>query len=174
MTIGYMGTSGHARDLQLVVPALCSIMDRRPNVRFETFGAIKLPSELEGFKGRVIAHPPTSDYAEFLRRLAALDWDIGLAPIIDNPFNRCKADTKWVEYTAAGIPVVASDLPVYENACGDGAGRLVKVEEWQIALEQLISDPVKRSELAANAQERLNRLYSEEKVAVQARASRRI
>lgn len=39
-----------------------------------------------------------------------------VAPLIDNTFNRCKSDIKYVEACAYGIPVVCQDMVTYKNA----------------------------------------------------------
>ncbi len=159
-TIGYMGTSGHAQDLDMVVPAIAALMERHPRLCFETFGTIRMPAVLGRFEGRVAHHNGLADYAAFMQRLAGLGWHIGLAPVIDSPFNRCKADTKWVEYTSAGIAVVASDLPVYHRACADGAGVLVAPDAWETAIEQLLVDEGSRILLIKAGQERLAKSYA--------------
>jgi glycosyltransferase involved in cell wall biosynthesis len=164
MTVGYMGTSGHVRDLDMVVPAMTRLLERHSDLRFETFGTIKMPAALTRFGERVAHHAGLADYDAFMRRLASLGWHIGLAPIIDSPFNRCKADTKWVEYTAAGIAVAASDLPVYSRACGDGAGLLVAPDGWTAAVQSLVESEARRHALVASAQARLSRQYSPERL----------
>ena len=93
--IGYMGTSGHAADLEAIVPTIRSIMNHNPAVSFETFGSIKMPRLLQKvFPDRVQAHSATSSYQEFLDKFADMGWTCGLAPLEDNKFNACKANTK--------------------------------------------------------------------------------
>ena len=144
VTIGYMGTSGHREDVALIVPAIEALLRRHHHLRFETFGTIELPAPLRMFGDRVIHHRPIADYDGFLDRLAALEWDIGLAPLADNAFNACKANTKWVEYTDAGICVAASDLAVYRPVMEGGRGLLVSNSHWIASLEKLIQSPALR------------------------------
>jgi hypothetical protein len=40
---------------------------------------------------------------------------IGIAPIADNTFNDSKSELKWLEYTALGVPTVASDVGPYKR-----------------------------------------------------------
>jgi hypothetical protein len=159
--IGYMGTSGHAADLDTILPAICDVMEKVPSLQFELFGTIRMPSVLEGFGRRVRHLSPVADYREFVAKLRSLGWWIGLAPLEDNSFNRCKADTKWVEYSQAGIAVIASDLPVYERACADGAGILAHTpEQWSRSCLELLYRPQLRVVTVQKAQERLRQLYS--------------
>ena len=166
--IGYMGTAGHSADLAMIMPALCEVMDVVPSVHFEVFGTIKVPAELERFGSRVRHIAPVADYSEFLPFLRSLGWWVGLAPLENNAFNCCKADTKWVEYSVAGIAVIASDLPVYHRACADGAGILAASNsDWRRAMCQLIFEPQERNRLVSAAQKKLRLGYSREKLSAQ-------
>lgn len=163
--IGYMGTAGHSADLAMVLPAICELMVSTPGLQFEAFGTIKMPAELERFGTRVRHIAPVADYRDFLPFLRKLGWWVGLAPLEDNPFNRCKADTKWVEYSLAGIAVIASDLPVYHRACSGCAGMLATSnEEWVSAMRTLIEHPRLRETMIETAQGRLRETYSHEKL----------
>jgi glycosyltransferase involved in cell wall biosynthesis len=155
-----MGTAGHAADLQMIVPAIARTLEQFPSAEFETFGTIQMPAELGRFGARVRHIPRCSDYRSFLLRLAELRWQLGLAPLRDTPFNRCKADTKWVEYTAAGIPVLASRIPVYDKLEEAGALAATSEHGWHDALERLGRDGALRRQLLIQAQKRQQELYS--------------
>lgn len=136
---GYMGSKGHQEDLQLVVPAIARLLEERQDLEFEVFGTIQMPHELLRFGDRVRSHKVNQAYSGFLSTLAALNWDAGLAPLVDEPFNLCKAPTKFIEYTAAGIPVVASDVAVYSKVIPEGGGVLVK-NDWYEAIVHVLDD----------------------------------
>ena len=53
-TIGYMASADHAHNLEMVLPAICEILLRNTEVRFELFGSIPKPKALERFGGRII------------------------------------------------------------------------------------------------------------------------
>lgn len=169
--IGYMGTGGHSADLAMILPAICELMELVPSLNFELFGTIKMPAQLARFGTRVRHLPPVGDYGQFRSALRSLGWWVGLAPLEDNAFNRCKADTKWVEYSLAGMAVVASDLPVYHRACGDGAGLLAKSsEDWVKSVVRLLHRPAERTAMAEAAQHKLRDRYSHERLRQQVAA----
>lgn len=166
--IGYMGTAGHSADLAMILPAICEVMDAIPSLQFEVFGTIRMPPQVERFGSRVRHLAPVVDYANFIPFLRTLGWWVGLAPLEDNTFNRCKADTKWVEYSLAGMAVVASDLPVYHRACADGAGTLAASNaDWSRAVYELVHKPQEREKMIEAAQTKLRKSYSREKLRAQ-------
>jgi glycosyltransferase involved in cell wall biosynthesis len=79
-----------------------------------------------------------------------LTMDIGLAPLRDTPFNHAKSDIKILEYSASGIPWVASDLPSYTALQKLwGLGRIAKknrAPEWQRHIKQLLDPKVREEE----------------------------
>ena len=158
--IGYMATGGHGADLDLVLPAIERLLEDIPDLRFETFGTIPPASKLARFGARVAHFRGEPDYGAFLARLNELGWWVAIAPLEDAPFNRCKADTKWIEYAFCGIPAVASDLPVYHKACADGAGALAETNaQWHDALRRLVLEPQARQDMLTAARHRLEERY---------------
>ena len=164
LTIGYMGSKGHQNDLALVEDCLVNLMQEFPNLRFEVFGTIKMPEKLEQFGARVKSHRVNKNYFEFIEYLASLNWDVGLAPLEDLSFNHCKAPTKYIEYSAAGIPVVATDIPVYRNASVQEGIVLVDSDGWYSGLKKLLEDKVKRLPLVANARAHCSDKFSVKKL----------
>jgi glycosyltransferase involved in cell wall biosynthesis len=161
--IGYMGTSGHSADLAMIMPAIIEVMESIPELHFEVFGTIEMPADLVRFGSRARHIAPVADYGEFLTKLRSLGWWVGLAPLEDNRFNRCKADTKWVECSMAGMAVVASDLPVYHCACADGSGILAQSQkEWKDGIRQLICRPDLRTQMIERARAKLRDNYTHE------------
>lgn len=138
ITIGYMGSKGHQQDLSLVEDALVQLMEENPTLRFEVFGTIKMPEKLERFKDRIASHKVNKDYYGFLEHLVGLGWDIGLAPLEEAQFNYCKAPTKYIEYTSAGIVVVATDIHLYRNAAQPDSTIFTNNEKWKSTLEDVI------------------------------------
>jgi glycosyltransferase involved in cell wall biosynthesis len=158
---GYMGNAGHSEDLALIVPTIVRLMREMPDLRFETFGAIAPPPELVEFGTRYGHHSGFEDYPGFMARLNQLGWWVGLAPLCDTAFNRCKADTKWVEYSVAGTAVVASDLPVYRRACAEGCGVLAGTRDaWYSSLSDLLRNADRRAAMVSAARQKLAAAYS--------------
>jgi glycosyltransferase involved in cell wall biosynthesis len=159
LTIGYMGSSSHSHDLTSVVPVLERILSRYRHVRFELFGSIKMPEQLSQRSSS--HHAAISNYDDFIGELAGLKWDIALAPLQLTEFNCAKTNTKWIECTAAGIPVVGSQHPVYADI-GTAGGALLagSEEEWYSALVDLIENSDRRQHLLRSAQALLRQRFT--------------
>jgi hypothetical protein len=82
-------------------------------------------------------------------------FDVGLAPLTDNVFNRSKSGLRLLEHSWCGVPTVASDYPPYSDTgipC-----RLASTEtEWWRYLDELISCPELRASLAASARKHVS------------------
>ncbi|HRP67319.1 MAG TPA: glycosyltransferase [Thauera sp.] len=150
--IGFFGTGTHQADLALVEPALARLADRHgPKLAFRFLGCIT----------PALAALPNSSLAEgwhsydgFPARLAGEHIDIGIAPLVDNPLNRCKSDLKWLEYAARGIAGVFSAVAPYASSVRDGLTGLVvenTADAWFDALDRLVQDAALRQRLAAAA-----------------------
>ena len=152
----YMGTPTHARDLALIEPAcrqLRSEFGRK--IAFEilgvtaddTFAAWAARVDLPAFAAR--SYPGFVDWCKSQAR-----WHIGVAPLVDDEFNRSKSPIKAMDYAALGVAVVASDVPAYRGMIRHNETGLLVANEpqaWRQALRTVILDPRLRHELADRA-----------------------
>lgn len=160
--LGFMGTFTHDADLMLILQTLRQTLRKHaPRVEFQLLGGIANPNLAQAFQGlpfrwlrlepRHVAYP---NFIPWMRQ--NLRWDLGLAPLEDTPFNRCKSDIKFLDYSALGIPGIYSRLPAYEATLQHlQTGWLAEntPAAWSEALETLLNDPDLRLRLAQNAQE---------------------
>ncbi|HBY06439.1 MAG TPA: hypothetical protein DEH22_01100, partial [Chloroflexi bacterium] len=120
LTIGYMGSPTHAPDLQMVLPTLLKIAQRfGDGVAFRFIG-IEPPPTLAQAAQTSWEPIHTLDYAQFAAEFSTEEFDIVIAPLEDNSFNRAKSGIKFLEYSALGVPGVYSALPPYAGIITDG------------------------------------------------------
>ncbi len=153
VTIGYMGTASHTPDLEFLAPALHRLAERYPGrLRFRFWG-MEPPPSLQGLPAVEWAQPYLRSYREFVSHFQTQSADIAIAPLVDNPFNRCKSPIKFLEYSAQGIPGVYSHI-VYGEVVEHGHTGLLasSLEEWEACLIRLIEDPTLRAAMAERAQ----------------------
>lgn len=67
---------------------------------------------------RKIEYQPPSDIFNYPREIINRGFDLLLAPLIDNKFNRCKSNIKYLEYAAVGIPMAGQNMVTYQR-CSD-------------------------------------------------------
>jgi glycosyltransferase involved in cell wall biosynthesis len=95
-------------------------------------------SELIGIDQSLIATTPLRVFSEYPEMLTM---DIGIVPLRDTPFNHAKSDIKGLEYAAAGIPFIASDLPSYRSlfeSWNTGMFLAKRPNDWVKATNKLI------------------------------------
>lgn len=149
--IGYSGSSTHLRDVEIVSAVLLSVLERYPEVVVETVGQ-EIPA-LKSHK-RYRHFPSLANLADFTAFQHSRDWDIGLAPLENTPFNRAKSDNKYRTYAAAGIPGVYSNVgPFRKSVKHDVTGLIVSNddEEWLRSLELLIENTDIRNRMSQAA-----------------------
>lgn len=141
----YHGTSTHKEDLLAILPALRAVANKYPYFRLSLWGIGLDMEDILRDNAFIEVNPMTSgfiSYPKFARLLHALtrDLDFGIAPLIDNKFNRAKSYLKVLEYGAIGLPAIASncvpyselkDFPHLDLANND-------IASWTAALERKI------------------------------------
>jgi glycosyltransferase involved in cell wall biosynthesis len=166
ITIGYMGTSTHADDLEMIAPALRAVLERHAGrVALEMVGVAE-KDELRRLLGdlpvRVLAPGPAErEYPLFqLWFGSSVSWHIAVSPIRDTPFRRCKSDIKFLDYAAAGAAGVYSSTPAYDETVRHGESGLVvdnASASWEAALDGLVIDESLRETIARGAHRQLLR-----------------
>jgi glycosyltransferase involved in cell wall biosynthesis len=101
----------HQDDLSHVIQAIVATADK---LQWVFLGGV--PNQLKPLveKGLVEYHKWSHMY-DYPYQLKKLNINIGVIPLMDNIFNRCKSDIKYIEYSALGIPAVCQDIDVYKR-----------------------------------------------------------
>jgi glycosyltransferase involved in cell wall biosynthesis len=150
LTIGWAGGESHIMDLKSVARPMKRIMEWHKQVDFKIIGAdlrflLKTPRP-------ILYTPFVNDTLEYYK---LIDFDIGIAPLVPTVFAEAKSHIKALEFSALGIPVVASDTAPYRDFVIDGVtGFLIKHDhEWTKRLGELIHDDAMRLEMGVKARE---------------------
>lgn len=148
--IGWAGGHQHKGDLTICLHALKEIAEKyKDKVQVVFMGM--MPDEFIG----IAEHYPFVEYQLYMDNLKNLNFDIGVLPLVDNAFNVCKSNVKWIDYAACHIASVASPVYPYNESIANGiTGLIVKKNrhiEWIKSIELLINDVDLRITLAENA-----------------------
>jgi glycosyltransferase involved in cell wall biosynthesis len=140
-----MGTATHDHDYKLIEPALVRLMAEYPGrVSIHIVGMTSQPDLPSGLNRIRPSRNGARSYPGFVQWLTAMPaWHIGLAPLLDTPFNQAKSAIKAMDYAALGMLVLASDVPAYRGSIADGpAGQLVANDAaaWYAVLDGLLRD----------------------------------
>jgi GT2 family glycosyltransferase/glycosyltransferase involved in cell wall biosynthesis len=153
----FMGTMTHDADLALVADALARLKAVFGDfVSIDVLGISGQPN-LPDWVNRVsMPIHAASGYPGFVNWITQQHWDIGIAPLADTPFNRCKSALKTLDYAAIGLPILASDARVYRGSPADGPGGWLvpdNTDAWFVALARLVRDGTLRRQLAKGARD---------------------
>lgn len=153
--IGFMGSKSHRQDLGSIVPVLQNIRQRYNGSVMLRFWGCMPPQELLGQPDVDWTPLDIQDYAQFADYFNRQHIDIAIAPLEDNLLNQAKSPIKFLEYSALGAAGVFSRLPPYASIVQDGENGYLcnHLDEWEACLAELIENPHKRLEIAAAAQE---------------------
>lgn len=167
IVIGWAGSVTHDSDLKLVMPALAKILEKYPHVHLELLGGILQGSIAyltkdfsQDAKKRIKIIFGTPSWDGYPKLMLEQRWDIGIAPLIDDPFNQAKSHIKWMEYSMMGIPTIASKVYPYtapingEKVIQDGiTGLLATPSEWEKKLSYLIENKDERRNIGKTSYE---------------------
>jgi O-antigen biosynthesis protein len=134
--IGWHGSETHEKDILLQADSIIRILKEFENVKFKCVGwDIRKIEVFESVKHKIIYQRGTypTKFGNLLR-----DFDIGIAPLLDCEFNRCKSPIKYLEYSALKIPCVASPVRPYSDEIGTDYTRGVLSDEFYFDLKHLV------------------------------------
>ncbi len=138
----YMGTCSHNADFDMIKPALRKLKsDFQDKVKIFVIGVTTERKTEDWFEFLCPSNEIALNYPAFVNWIRANNiFDIGLAPLVKNTFNRSKSYIKFLDYSALGLVTVASDIDSYQAVIRDGEnGHLVR-DDWYSCLSKLLND----------------------------------
>lgn len=153
VTIGWIGSPFTAKYLHFLAPVLQEMVDTR-SVRIVAVGAN--PEQLQGLPIEVRPWSEQNEISELKQ------FDIGIMPLHDEPFERGKCGYKLIQYMACGKPVVASPVGVNSVIVREGVEGFLSgtLSQWREALRKLCDDASLRQLLGAAGRKRVEAEYS--------------
>ncbi len=148
--VGWTGGSSHYEDICLLKEVLPYLMDKYKNMVLVVFGQ-KFEGMMKGLPADRVEYHEWVERPAYPYKLAILDLDIMLIPIIDNVFNRRKSPIKWMESSLLGIPCVMSDISPYKDVQADNNGIYIEgnyADSWIKGVSYLADNPLEGSRMA--------------------------
>lgn len=141
--VGWAGSPFHSQDFGGVPEQLLDYARREPRARFHMIGG----DPTGGLVPRSVA-----GFSDMNSYWGQLDFDVGIAPLVDNTQNQGKSHIKVLEYAGKGIPAVAARVGQYPEFIDHGVNGFLydDVSEMCHYLE-VLSDDATRSRMGEAA-----------------------
>ena len=153
--IGWTGTHTTLRHLDLVWPVLERL--EREGQQFVFHVISNAPPSHTGL--RSLHYSPWRKQTEIADLLS---FNLGLMPLVDDPWARGKCAFKALQYMALGLPALVSPVGMNTEVVQDGANGFVCAtdEDWYRALRALLANPSARAQLGTAARRTIVEHYS--------------
>ncbi|WP_324254677.1 glycosyltransferase family protein [Halomonas sp. KAO] len=156
--LGFHGTRAHLADLEHIAPALEALQTEREDTELELMLGEHAPPALASLP-RTSCPAPLA-WQKFRDYQAERRVHIGLAPLLETPFNRGKSFIKFLDIAAmGGVGVYANRAPYTEILEHGVNGLLVDDDsgEWRRCLHWLLEHPGEAHRMAHAAAETARR-----------------
>lgn len=193
LTIGWIGAGSHDDDLALIKNVVPEILAKYSHVQFSiVHGVPEFFKHKPGCENLINPNTPfykkmkkcpkcggidrlkwTHDFKtidKYPSWAASFGFDIGLAPLVDLNFTRGKSNLRWLEYSAMGIPTIASPLNHFKESIEDGVTGLIVADNtekaWFDTIDRLILDAPLRERIGANSYKEIKKNWSPASMAI--------
>lgn len=150
----WAGGHSHYEDWFTIKDVIREIMNKYQNVELNLFGC-KWDRTLDGVPMDRVKFKDWINLSAYPYELMLSGADIGLIPLRDTEFNRCKSAIKWIEYGSIGIPSVCPFIPPYKHMAkyGDNGAYIENntPSSWLKAISYLIENESDRKRLGQAA-----------------------
>lgn len=156
--VGWVGTAENQVEWRRLAPAFRAVVGVRPEVRLKVVSD-RPPAEL--------GLPVEFERWSLEREAAALgDFDVGVMPLEDTPWNRGKCSVKALQCMAMARPAVLSPVGMNRDVVRHGADGFFagSADEWTARLLELAADRRLTAALGSSARERVASSFSLEAV----------
>ena len=148
----YNGSSSHTQEWSFVYDIVKAVQVRSDNIWFEFIGDHALYKQFRGIPRVNILHPMS--WPDYLEMTSHRTMDIGLAPLLDTPFNHARSHVKFLDITRQkAVGIYSRRFRRADEIEQSGAGLVVTddAEQWVQAIMTLAG--ADRTNMRSNAQQ---------------------
>ena len=153
----YHGSASHRDEIEWLKPVIEQCIDANPSISFEIIGDHTVNQLYRSIPRVTVVHP--MKWPSYQTFLATPGRDIGLAPMLDHPFNASRSHTKFFDITRAGaVGIYAKPGPWEHLIAHEVNGMLCPMEpqSWADAILTLTANGSEvRQALVQNAKEKI-------------------
>jgi glycosyltransferase involved in cell wall biosynthesis len=154
VTLGWIGDHGSIHYLEKMRPIFERIGEKYPQVELKIVCDIFFDCErIKVVKKNWSSGDEVADLQGF---------DIGLMPLMDDPWSWGKCGLKIIQYQGVGVPVVCTPVGVNKDLVEDGANGFYAMTpaEWEEKLSFLIENPQRREQMGREGRKRVLEKYT--------------
>jgi len=163
LRIGWSGGAAHKEDLEIILPVIKEFGVKYPEIKFVFLhGAPDFIRDLPN----VEYHQKFARIDKYPQYVGSQGIDIGLAPLVDNAFNRGKSNLKFLEWSALSIPTVASNVGNFKETIKNGKEALLcnNAKDFFTNLETLAKNSKVRKTMGRVARDKVFRDFNVDEV----------
>ena len=145
----YLGTKTHTQDLELLRDPVLQLRKCGYNLRLFVVG---ITEQNTGWCEHITIPKDCKSYPNFVAWIRPIlqTMHVGVGPLQDTELNNAKSDLKFLEYSAAGLVSVLSDVVPYRDTVRDFENGLIarnNPDSWYEKLKYLMENPAKREDM---------------------------
>lgn len=151
--VGWAGGHSHYEDWMLLEEVLPEVMNKYPEMVLVVLGQL-FTGALKKCPRERIEHHQWVHTQGYPYKMAILDLDFSLIPLVDNEFNRCKSNIKWVESGSLQVPAVTSLVSPYKEWYDGENGVFIENNDpqaWIDGISFMIENAKDREQMGRNS-----------------------
>ncbi|MEZ2743022.1 hypothetical protein ACBP93_10365 [Paenalcaligenes hominis] len=153
----YHGTASHEAEIEWLIPVFEAVLQENEKLNIELIGNKKVQQLFKDIAGVHVYHPMSwYSYRELISSPGRI---IGLAPLLQTPFNQARSASKFFDITYAGAVGIYAKSHVYTNqVVHEQNGLLLPMnsEEWIEQILYLAENSALRVAMWQSAYESIN------------------
>lgn len=153
--IFYHGTASHGDEINWLVPVIRQVQERCTDTTFEIIGDLSVNRLYRDIPRVSVLHPMS--WSNYRDHCARADLQIGLAPLLDTPFNAARSTTKFFDMVRCGAMGIYSNREPFSSFIRNHQdGFLIEnsPDLWVDTIVSLAKDPDIRCKVYQNARQR--------------------
>lgn len=153
VTVFYHGSASHIEEYRWLYPVLEEVVNKNTNICIELIADKKIRKLYSGLANVNLLHP--MNWQSYQLLISRGGRDIGLAPLLDTPFNKARSSTRFYDITACGASGIFADHPAYNSVVKhEENGLLLPMDpdKWVHAILNLSENAATRQNLYECAQ----------------------
>lgn len=149
VTLGWIGDHGSIHYLEKMRPIFERLAKRHPNVELK----IVCDTFFDCKQMRVVKKPwrPEEEVSDLQ------SFDIGVMPLVDDPWSWGKCGLKIIQYQGVGVPVVCTPVGINRDLVEDGNNGFYAMtpDDWEHKISILIGDASLREKMGRKGRQRV-------------------